>query len=416
MSNLPLEGIRIIDLTQVYAGPYASKLLADMGAEVIRVESAFRSSRGGPNPQQGAVYPDGNPGEKPYNRSAYYNELHRNKLSISLDLSKDQGKEIFLKLVQISDVVLDNFSPRVMANFGLDYPNLKKIKSDIIMVSISAYGQTGPYRDYVSFGRGIEAMSGLSQITGYQDSQPLGPGTAYADATAGLHATFATLMALRHRRRNSKGQHIDLSLRESLTALLGEHILDHSMNKRSPERKGNHDSSAIFQGCYRCQGNDSWITIALHSEDELQAFCNTIGNPQWTREPEFGNLLNWRQNQQKADRMIEQWTVQNDPDEAMKILQQSGVRAGAVLNAANLNQNPHLINRGFFETITHPEAGTHALAGMPWKLSRTPGHIRKPAPCFAEHNDYVFAELLGMTEEEITQLEAEGIVAKMPIR
>ena len=171
MAELPLEGIRIIDLTQVYAGPYASKLLADMGAEVIRIESAFRSSRGGPKSQQGAVYPNNDPGERPYNRSAYYNELHRNKYAISLDLSKDRGKEIFLKLVQISDVVLENFSPRVMANFGLDYPNLKSVKRDIIMVSISAYGQTGPYKEYVSFGRGIEAMAGLSQITGYPDNR-----------------------------------------------------------------------------------------------------------------------------------------------------------------------------------------------------------------------------------------------------
>ncbi|MBT4512066.1 MAG: CoA transferase [Chloroflexi bacterium] len=416
MAKLPLENLRVIDLTQVYAGPLASRVLADMGAEVIRVESAFRSSRGGPNPQQGAVYPDGNPGEKPYNRSAYYNELNRNKHSISLDLSNDQGKEIFLKLAQISDVVLENFSPRVMANFGLDYPNLEKIKSDIIMVSISAYGQTGPYRDYVSFGRGIEAMAGLSQTTGYQDSQPLGPGTAYADATAGLHAVFATLVALRYRRQTGKGQHTDLSLRESLSALMGEHIMDHSMNKRSPERKGNHDSAAIFQGCYRCRGDDSWITIALHTEDELRAFCNAIGNPQWTREPELESLLNWRQNQQKADMMIEQWTIQKDRYEAMKIVQQSGVRAGAVLDAADLNRNSHLKGRGFFETVTHPEAGTHALAGMPWKLGQTPGQVRMPAPCFAQHNDYVFAKLLGMSKEEIAQLEAEGIVTKVPIQ
>ena len=414
MAKLPLKDIRIIDLTQVYAGPYASRLLADMGAEVIRIESAFRSSRGGPNPQQGAVYPDSDPGERPYDRSAYYTELHRNKYAISLDLSKDRGKEIFLKLVQISDVVLENFSPRVMANFGLDYPNLKSVKRDIIMVSISAYGQTGPYKEYVSFGRGIEAMAGLSQITGYQDSQPLGPGTAYADATAGLHAAFATILALRHRRQTEKGQHIDLSLHESLLALMGEHILDHSMNSRSPKRKGNHDSCAIFQGCYRCLGNDSWIAIALYNEDELKSFCDAIGNPKWISEPEFDSLLGWQQNQQKVDTMVEQWTVQRDRDEAMKILQQSGIRSGAVLNAADLNHNPHLKQRGFFETVTHPEAGTHALASVPWKLSLTPGSIRIPAPCFAQHNDYVFGDLLEMSKEEISQLESQNVISVIP--
>ena len=396
-----LEGLRIIDLSQVYAGPYASKLLADMGAEVIRVESAVRSGRGGQKPQSGAVYPDGEPGERPYNRSAYYNELNRNKLAISLDLSKDQGREVFKRLVKVSDVVIENFSPRVMENFGLDYPTLRQIKPEIIVVSISAYGQTGPYRDYVSFGRGIEAMAGLSQITGYDDSQPLGAGIAYADATAGLHAAFAVLVALRHRRRTGKGQRIDLSLRESLTPLLGEHVLDYSMNKRSPERGGNRDSSTIFQGCYRCRGNDAWITIAIYSDEEWESLRNAIGNPTGRDED--------------LDNVIENWTLSHEPDEAMRILQKAGVRAGAVLGAEDLTSDPHLKERGFFEIVTHPEAGTHPYPGMPWKLSRTPGKIHNPAPCFAQHNDYVFGELLGIPKEEIAELAEEGIITRVPL-
>ncbi|MFC2028149.1 CaiB/BaiF CoA transferase family protein [Chloroflexota bacterium] len=416
MSTLPLENIRIIDLSQVYAGPYATRLLADMGAEVIRVESTVRSTRGGPTPQPGAVYPDGDPGERPYNRSAYYNELNRNKLAISLDLSKEKSREIFKQLVNISDVVLENFAPRVMANFGLDYPVLSEVNSKIIMVSISAYGQTGPYRNYVSFGHGIEAMSGVSEITAYEDGDPLGPGIAYADATAGLHAAFAMLIALRHRRKTDRGQHIDLSLRESLLALMGEHILNHSMNKRSPERRGNHDSSAIFQGCYRCNGNDEWISIAIDNDDELQLLCNVIGNPLWAKEEGFNNLSNWQCNQHEIDKLIEQWTIQKDRQSAMQILQKAGVRAGAVLDAAQITHDPHLNQRDFFEKVNHPEAGTHSYPGIPWKLSLTPGSIRIPAPCFAQHNDYVFGELLGMSEEEITRLENQGIISSIPIQ
>ncbi len=402
---LPLEGIRVLDLSQVYAGPLTSRALADMGAQVIRIESAVRSTRGGPDPQPGAVYPNNDPCEKPYNRSVYYNELHRNKLGISLDLSSEQGKEIFKKLVQISDVVLENFTPRVMHNFGLDYPVLQAINPEIIMVSISAYGQTGPYQNYVSFGRGIEAMTGLSQITGYPDSLPLGPGTAYADATGGLHAAFAVLVALRHRRKTGDGQHIDLSLRESLMALLGEHILDHSMNNRSPERKGNHDSTATFQGCYRCRGNDSWIAIAIESEEEWGALGNVIGNS-----------LDSKEETSKLHQIIAGWTVMHEPDEAMRVLQQSGIRAGAVLNAQEITRNPQLRERGFFEPVTHPEAGTHDHSSAPWKLSLTPLKTYRSAPCFAEHNNYVFGELLGMSAEEIAELEKTGIAAKKPLR
>ncbi|MFO8101281.1 MAG: CoA transferase [Dehalococcoidia bacterium] len=405
MPNLPLEGIRLLDLSQVYAGPLAGRLLADMGAEVIRIESAARSTRGGPQPQPGAVYPQTNPGEQPYNRSAYYNELNRNKLAVSLNLATEQGKEIFRKLVEISDVVLENFTPRVMANFGLDYPVLSEINPAIIMVSISAYGQTGPYRDYVNFGRGIEAMAGLSSITGYPQSQPLGPGTAYADSTGGLHAAFAAMVALRQRRKTGRGQHIDLSLRESLAPLLGEQLLDYSMNKRTAEPSGNHDPTAPFQRCFRCRGDDAWIAIAIGPEEEWAALSRAIGNP-----------LDKNEDPLKLRRLIEDWTAQHEPNEAMETLQKFGVRAGAVLDAGQLNDNPHLKERGFFEMVTHPEAGTHEHPGMPWKLSRTPGSIRLPAPCFAEHNDYVFGELLGMSAEKIAELEESGVIDRRPRR
>lgn len=425
MSAHPLEGIRVLDLSQVYAGPLAARMLADLGAEVIRVESAVRSTRGGPKAQAGGVYPDGNPGEKPYDRSAYYNELHRNKLAISLDLSQDKGRDIFKKLVAISDAVIENFSPRVMANFRLDYPVLEKVNPRIIMVSISAYGQTGPYRDYVSFGRGIEAMAGLSEMTRYPDSGPIGPGVAYADAAAGLHAAFAVLAALRARRRTGRGRYIDLSLRESLLALMGEHLLPLGQGGKAadlpqgagkiPPRNGNCDA-AVFQGCYRCRGEDEWIAIAIHNDAEWDAFRKAIGNPPWALEERFGDLLGRLRNQAELDPLIAEWTSRCSSEEAMRILQEAGVRAGAVLSAAELFRNPHLRARGFFEKVSHPEAGMHDYPGVPWKLSETRGGIRLPAPCFAEHNAYVFGELLGMPQEEVERLEREGVIARVPIR
>jgi len=404
MSDLPLQGIRVLDLGQVYAGPLASRVLADLGAEVIRIESDVRSTRGGRLPQPGAVYPGGEPGMHPYNRSAYYNELHRNKLAVSLNLSKEKGKDVFMQLAGISDVVIENFTPRVMQNFGLEYSVLSKINPQIIMISISAYGQTGPYRDYVSFGRGIEAMSGLADITGYPESGPIGPGTAYADATGGLHGAFAILLALRQRRRTGNGQYIDLSLQESLISLLGEYVVDYTMNQRKAIRNGNNDGIALFQECFRCLGDDSWIAIALHSEKEIEALEGLISRPVDPDDP-----ATLRQS-------IGEWTMQHEPNAAMIMLQQSGIAAGVVQCPQDLIENEHLHQRGFFQVIEHPEAGAHTYPGTPWRMGNIQYQAHRPAPCFAEHNEYVFGTLLGMSKDTIAELEAEGIAARVPLQ
>jgi len=278
---------------------------------------------------------------------------------------------------------------------------LKRINPRLVMVSLSAYGQTGPYRDYVSFGRGIEAMSGLSELTAYEGGLPLGPGIAYADANAGLHAAFAVLMALKVRRRTGEGQHIDLSLRESLSALLGPQMLDYSLSKVVLRPRGNNDSSVLYQGCYRCRGEDQWIVIGIHAEDELKTLRDILGDLVDTDD---------------LDQCIEKWTVKQDGLEAMHILQAAGIRAGKVCGPQDLISDPHLAARGFFEGITHPEAGTHPHPGMPWKMSLTPGRIRLPAPCFAQHNDYVFSELLGLNQNQIQKLERDGVVATAPAR
>lgn len=416
MNKLPLDGIRVIDLSQVYAGPLAARQLADMGAEVIRVESPLRSGRGGLEPQPGTSYPNGDAGKRPFNRSAYYNELHRNKLAISLDLSGQRGRDVFKRLVKVSDVLIENFSPRVMANFELDYPVLQEINPGIIMVSISAYGQTGPWRDCVSFGRGIEAMAGLSQLTAYPNGQPIGPGIAYADATAGLHAAFAVLLALRQRTQTGVGQHIDLALRESLTMLLGAEVIGQAMNRRPPTPQGNGADSPIMQGCYRCRGEDAWIAITIESEDEWQRFRRAIGNPDWIREKRCGTLCEARQNRTELDPLIEAWTLHFEPEQAMTILQNADIRAGAVLDAKQVYENPHLRERGFFHSATHPEAGTHDHPGMPWRIGQTPLPIRMPAPCFAQDNEYVFGKLLGMAADEIQDLVDSGVTPQAPSR
>ena len=416
-----LAGVRVIDLSQVFAGPYATKLLADMGAEVIRIECAARSGRGGALPRLrpggdfGAAFPDGDTGEHSYNRFAYYNEVNRNKLAATIDLSKPRGVEVFKRLVKISDVVVENFSPRVMPNFGLGYEVLKGINPRIIMISISAYGQNGPYRDYVSYGEGIEAMSGLSKLTAYPDGAPLKPGTAYADATAGLHAAFAIMAALRYRRVKGVGQYIDLSMREALTPLLGEAIMDCRMNHRPAKPMGNRHPKIAPHGCYPAKGNDKWIAIAVESDGEWRALCKAMDNPAWSRDSRFATNNGRLAHRDELDELISRWTCGCDNIELAEMLQSHGIKAGAVLNAADLVNDPHLRERGFFEMVEHPEAGVHIMPGVSWKMSRTPGRVERPAPCFGQHNRHVFGRLLGMSDKEIEEMAREGVTAEAPL-
>ena len=424
-----LSGLRVIDLSQILAGPYATKLLADMGAEIIRVECAARSGRGGALPRMkpggafGASFPQGDTGERSYNRFAYYNEVNRNKYAIALDLAKPLGADVFRKLVSISDVVIENFTPRVMKNFGLDYPELREANPQLIMVSLSGYGQDGPYRNYVTYGEGIEAMAGLSMLTAYAYGEPLKPGVAYADATSGLHAAFAILAALHCRRLTGKGQYIDLAMREAVTPILGEAIMDYTINQRVATPTGNRHSTMAPHGCYRARGggtgkkneeDDAWIAIAISSDEEWKALCHAMGNPPWTREDKFASLSDRILNRDELDLLIGEWTAGYDHIELMNILQTSGVKAGAVLNMAELAHDPNLNERGFFQELSHPESGTHRYPGVSWQMSRTPGRLRLPAPCFGEHNRYVFSELLGMSDDEISRLADEGVSASEP--
>lgn len=419
--GLALASLRVMDLSQVFAGPYCTKLLADMGAEVIRVECAARSGRGGALPRMrpggvfGASFPDGDTGDRSYNRFAYYNEVNRNKYAITLDLTKPLGVDVFLRLVRISDVVIENFTPRVMKNFGLDYPSLKKTNPQIIMVSLTGYGQDGPYRDYVTYGEGIEAMAGLTKLTAYPDGEPLRPGVAYADATSGLAAAFAILAALRCRRLTGQGQYIDLAMREALAPLMGEAIMDYVMNDRVAKPMGNHHPSIAPHGCYRSRGEDAWVVLAVSSDEEWRSLCQVMGNLPWTKEEKFATPSGRLENGEELDGRIEEWTSQYDHIQLMNMLQRAGVKAGAVLNIEELVHDPHLRERGFFQQLSHPEAGTHLYPGVSWRMSRTPGSLRLPAPCFGEHNDYVFGQLLGMSREEILKLAEEGVTASEPL-
>jgi len=417
MTKMPLEGVRVLDVSRVWAGPLLTRLLGDFGAEVIKVEPLFgRRLVSGTRTLSRVLpdFPNGQFGERHWNRHGMFNDLNRNKLSLTLDLSMPPAIEIFKKLVKISDIVVENYTPRVMSNFGLDYPVLKQIKEDIIMISMPGYGMTGPYRDYPAFGTNIEGIAGLTSLMGYPGGPPNLLGIAGGDPISGLHGVSAVLVALWHRDLTGKGQYIDLAMSEAVASVIGEALVGYPLNKRIPPLMGNRHPHMAPHGCYRCKGNDMWVVIAISSDEEWRAFCQAIGSPPWTRNARFADQLSRWENQDELDGLIQEWTLQRDHYEAMHILQAAGVAGGPVLTGMEILNDPHLKERNFFVEIAHPDAGIHPYAGLPVKLSETPATFRLPAPCLGEHNEYVLGQLLGLSKEEMAQLEQSKVIGTVP--
>ena len=315
--NLPLKNVRILDFTWVLAGPFATRMLADFGAEVIKVHP--------PLPQTDDTF-----------SVAYYNQWNRNKLGITLNMSRPEGIAIAKKLVRICDALVENFSPRVMTNWGLDYPELKKINPDIIALSMSSMGQTGPWKYYSGFGPTVQAFSGLTYLTTYPDNPPLGLGFSYADHIAGLYASLSLLGALEYRLRSGKGQYIDLSQTETMTTLLADTVIEYSLTGRDPVPVGNSSSQAAPHGIYPCLGNDRWCAVAVSSEIEWNGFKRALGHPSWAEENRFASLSSRLANKEALDCLVREWTLRHSAEEVMSLLQKEGVPAGVVQNGGSL--------------------------------------------------------------------------------
>ena len=426
MAVLPLSGIRVLDFTVVWAGPYATMMLADHGAEVIRVESLqhFPSLTRGLVPRPPAAllanathllagYPDWEPGERPWNRHPMFNFHARNKLSMTVDLTRPEGHDIARQLVTLSDVIVENNSLGVMARLGLDYDTLRGWKPDIIYVAMPSFGCTGPYRTFQGFGSNVEALCGLTAIRGYADldlraSTPV----YYMDAASGAGAAFAVLCALHYRQRTGQGQFIDFAQAENMLPHIGEFFMDAAMNGRDAAPMGNHHPTMAPHNCYPCQGEDTWLVIAVATDAEWQRLYHALGNPTWATAKKFATLHGRLQHQDELDCHLAVWTATLDARTAMEHLQAHGVAAGMVFSEPEAYADPHLNARGFFETVTHRECGTHRYPGMLWKMSKMPSSIRSAACCLGEHNDYVYRDLLGMSDAEITRLRQEGHIGE----
>jgi crotonobetainyl-CoA:carnitine CoA-transferase CaiB-like acyl-CoA transferase len=395
--QLPMTGIRIVDLTHDWAGPHATRLLGDFGAEVIKVEYSRRiDSMRGANKENEA-----------YNHHPRWHEINRNKLSITLDLRIADDLERFRELVRVSDIVVESSRVGVMERFGLGYETLREIKPDIIVVSMSPFGQTGPEAAYAGYGGCLEPLSGIQVLTGYDESsKPMR--IREVDVTNGVLGACAIMTALIYRQQTGCGQWVDLSQFEAATSgLIGEHLLEYVMNGTQTLPLGNRHRFHAPQGCYRCEGDDKWVAIMIRSEDEWKTFCESMDRSELASDARFASRQDRMRSHDELDQIIEEWTLSRTHYEVMHQLQRAGIAAGAILNAAEIAIDPHLQERGFFQTL---ENGNHlAFPGMPFHFSECKSQIRRPGPDLGEHNAEVLCGILGISRDEIKPLTEDKI-------
>ena len=397
--GLALRGVRVLDFTWIHAGPSATRILADQGAQVIKVES------------NQALSVVGGPASNTARGLGQRQNWNAGKLSISLNMKSPEAVDVAKRLVAVSDVVAENFSARVMPGWGMDYDRLRQIRPDLIMLSMSGFGRDGPWKDRVSYGQTLQAWCGITDLTGFPDSGPCGPASAYSDAVAGVAGAQAVLLALIHRARTGRGQWIDLSQYEALSSLMETMVLELSANKSGPKRNGNrlpHGGGAPH-GAYRCKGEDRWVAIAVFADEEWDAFASAIGNPAWTEDTRFSTVTARSAHADDLDSLLQSWTLEHSPEEIMHLLQRAGVCAGVVQTGADLAEDPQLKERGFFRKVPDAQGVIRTVEGAPYKLSRTPGGPGRGAPEFGSDQTYVLREVLGLPDDELAEYAIAGV-------
>ncbi len=416
--RLPLAHLRATVLTQAWAGAYATRLLADMGAEVIQIEALNRIDpwRGGYPPRLSGTYPDRDPGDRPYDRNAAYNSVNTGKKGITLDLNYPEARDALLELVSISDVFAENFSSRVLPNLDLEYPVLREVNPSIVLLRMPAYGCEGPYANYMGNGGSIEPMSGITSLLGYPGGRPTNSGVMHTDPFAGMMATSAIMIALHHRARTGQGQQIDLSQQETSISLIADRVIEYSMNglPESLERRGNRSDRMAPHDNYRCAGDDSWVAIAVRSDEEWTRLCTVMDIPDLAHDARFEDLSARLEHADDLDAIVSGWTRDQDACEVTRLLQAEGIPSAPVLKATDLADNPQLRERGFIQSVDHPETGTQKYAGVAWKLSRTPGNLGGPSPKLGQHSVEVLRDYLGRPVEGIDEMVSQGITGDTP--
>lgn len=402
MTGLPLDGCRVLDFSWVWAGPLLGAILADMGAEVIKVESRKRLD---------AMRMTADNVERDPEKDPMFHSVNRGKLGVTVNITHPRGADLVKRLAAVSDVVVENFSAGVMERRGLGQEQLRAINPRLIVISLSGAGQNGPLRDLVSYAPSLAAVGGLESLVGYPGERVLGQQLGVADPNASLHGAVAVLAALYHRERTGEGQYIDLSQLEALVSTLGEAILEYTMAGNVLETTGNHHPTMAPHGNYRCAGPDAWVSIAVDSEGEWRRFCVAIGSPPWTEDERFRDKFQRLRHQAALDARVSEWTATRSHREAAEILQGAGVAAAPLLDIEERFGDPHFAAREAYVQVQRQGFEPMWITGSAWKLSQTPVTPRGPAPLLGEHNDDVFGRLLGLSKEEIARLAADGAIS-----
>ncbi len=414
-----LSNVRYLEFGEMIVGPWAGLMLALFGAEVIKIESGYRldmTRRAGVTAQGGrvAAYIPGQPiPEGMITDTPVFNWVNLNKRGITLNLGKPEGVELAKRLIAISDVMVETYRPGVMDRLGLGYSDAAKLKPDIIYVSSSAVGyhSAGLEAEQLGFGPLFRALGGLGYLTGYPDGPP-GEGLGRDDVLDGTMISIAVLMALLYKRKTGQGQFIDFSAREGISFLIGDSFMEPVLNNRDPIRQANRDEVMAPHNCYRCldAGMDRWISIAIGTEDEWSAFCQAIGSPEWTEDDRFCDGFRRWQNQEELDKLIEAWTIDYSDQEAMEILQRAGVAAVPSFSIDELWSDPHLAQRDVFDVVDHPVLGAQPLIKSPCRLSVTPPNIVTHGTMLGQYNQWVYGELLGLSEQAVSDLAGKGVI------
>jgi benzylsuccinate CoA-transferase BbsF subunit len=405
MGQLPLSGVRIADFTWVGAGSYTTKVLADHGADVIKIESNAKVD----GIRLSAPFKDG---VKGINRSGYFADRNTSKRSITIDLTTEGGRALARRIVAVSDVVANNFTPGTMDKFGLGYDDVHRINARAVYLAMSMSGDSGPERDFLGYGLTIGALVGIHHLSGLPGREPAGTGTNYPDHIPNpCHAAFAVIAALRHARRTGRGQYLDIAQTEPTIAVLGPAFLEATVNGRDPEPLGNAHLRHAPHGIYPCAGEDRWIAIAVSDDRQWPALRRVLGLPDESCPADWAGEAARHRDRARIDALVSAATAGQEVRDLFLRLQAAGVPAGVVQDAADVvERDPHLQARDHWVRLEHPEMGETLYNAPPFRLTGTPATLTRPAPLLGQHTHEICREVLGLDDEEIAQLEDEGVL------
>jgi crotonobetainyl-CoA:carnitine CoA-transferase CaiB-like acyl-CoA transferase len=414
--NGPLGGIRVLEMTTAWSGPFAGRILAYLGAEVIHVEAASRldSFRVGSSAIDPLRYPNLDPGDRRHNRSVMFNSQNHNKLSLCMDVKKPSGADTLRKLAVTCDVILCNFTPGTLARMGLNYDDLRSLKPDIIVLEMPAFGNTGPMAAHNALGPSMEFFCGMASFIGYDDGEPYTTGPAYVDPIGGYNGAAAIMTALVHRQRTGEGQYIEMSQTEAAMPFIGEMILASFENNESPQPNGNWIRTAAPHDVFPCQGSEEWIVIAVMSDEQWRTLCSIIEAPELVEDARFANTESRFLHQRELFEPIVRWTRLQSKHHAAAILQANGILAAPVNNGKDVAESEYLKHRGSFTLLNHPEAGRHAYQSLPLHFANAEVGQHTASPLLGQHTKMILRDMLGYSEEAIAALDKAGTISADP--